>query len=392
MNSSRPLILFIGHNAGRGGAPVLLLELIREFSRQSEMPFAVLLNKGGPLEEQYKAAGDTYIWQPEFGSANNVFVNRLTRQWIVGIIQAWRQFRIRRALRGCSVIFANTIANGGLLSELGLSKSPVITYVHELEAAIREATNAESLQTVLNRTKHFLSGSRAVKHNLVHQRHVSEDKIDVLYSSLPVLTRNREVYADQTAKLRRQNNISSNALIVGVAGGSEWRKGIDFFLPLINLYKQMFPNNEVHFFWLGVKKDTPTFNNLMYDFEKTALKNMAHFLEHGMDYLPVMAAFDIHLLLSREDPYPLVMLDAATFGIPTVCFADAGGAPEFVEEDSGFAVPYGDLYALSVKLNLLVNDKNLLMKMGLRAQAKVRERHSQALAMEKIIDHLKKLM
>ena len=41
------------------------------------------------------------------------------------------------------------------------------------------------------------------------------------------------------------------------------------------------------------------------------------------------AAMDVFALTSREDPFPLVMLEAGGHGLPTVCFAGAGGAEEF---------------------------------------------------------------
>ena len=37
----------------------------------------------------------------------------------------------------------------------------------------------------------------------------------------------------------------------------------------------------------------------------------------------LFAAMDVFALTSREDPFPLVMLEAAAAGIPFVCFAEA---------------------------------------------------------------------
>ena len=51
--------------------------------------------------------------------------------------------------------------------------------------------------------------------------------------------------------------------------------------------------------------------------------------------------------LRVEDPFPLVMLEAAALATPTVCFLGNGGAPEFVEEDAGICVPSGNVEALA---------------------------------------------
>ena len=102
-----------------------------------------------------------------------------------------------------------------------------------------------------------------------------------------------------------------------------------------------------------------------------------------------MACFDIHLLPSREDPYPLVVLDAAAFAIPTVCFSDAGGTPEFVEDDCGYCVPYGDLLVMAYKLNTLVVNTELRTKMGLTAREKVYKKHDHEKQTQEIINMIK---
>ena len=58
------------------------------------------------------------------------------------------------------------------------------------------------------------------------------------------------------------------------------------------------------------------------------------------DYFSI---FDVFALMFREDPFPLVCLEAALLEKPNLCFARAGGASELVESDSGFVVPYLDL-------------------------------------------------
>jgi glycosyltransferase involved in cell wall biosynthesis len=60
-------------------------------------------------------------------------------------------------------------------------------------------------------------------------------------------------------------------------------------------------------------------------------------VSNPLDYLSV---FDIFALTSREDPYPLVVLEAALLQKPMVCFEKAGGAQDLIETDAGLIVPY----------------------------------------------------
>jgi glycosyltransferase involved in cell wall biosynthesis len=92
--------------------------------------------------------------------------------------------------------------------------------------------------------------------------------------------------------------------------------------------------------------------------------------------LDYFACFDAFALVSREDPFPLVCLEAALLEKPVICFAGAGGAPELVEEDSGFVVPYLDLNAMADKLLLLSENEELRRKMGACGAVKVRNRFS----------------
>ncbi len=113
----------------------------------------------------------------------------------------------------------------------------------------------------------------------------------------------------------------------------------------------------VYFAWLGVDKKQGEFAKLLYDVKKAGLENRISFLEPVEKPLPFFFAADIFALVSREDPFPLVMLEAASVGKPVVCFQDAGGACEFVENDSGIVVPYLDLQAMARAICTLADDE-----------------------------------
>jgi glycosyltransferase involved in cell wall biosynthesis len=84
---------------------------------------------------------------------------------------------------------------------------------------------------------------------------------------------------------------------------------------------------------------------------------------------------DVFALPSREDPFPLVMLEAATHGLPTVCFAQAGGAPEFVGADAGVVVPYLDVDAFAAACAALRDDPARRTALGLEARRRVGAEH-----------------
>jgi glycosyltransferase involved in cell wall biosynthesis len=85
---------------------------------------------------------------------------------------------------------------------------------------------------------------------------------------------------------------------------------------------------------------------------------------------------DALALTSREDPFPLVMLEAAAHGVPTVCFADSGGGVEFVGSDAGLVAPYLDVAGFAEGILKLHERPVLREALGEAAARRVRARFS----------------
>ena len=70
-------------------------------------------------------------------------------------------------------------------------------------------------------------------------------------------------------------------------------------------------------------------------------------------------SLSLFLLPSREDSWPLVMLEAAAAGVPVVCFQRSGGAEEFLAKGGGTAVPYLDVEAMAQAAVRYVSEPHL---------------------------------
>ena len=388
MSSKKQNILFVSHQASRSGAPVLLLGIIREIKKQDNLSFRILLMADGELSEEFKSLGKTFIWKRGRQKKTRSVIGRVLER-LSGVGDEIRKRYIIFRLRDTTTVFSNTITTGQVQEKLLSSNARFICYIHEMEMAIREATTPRALDIVFKKTHLFLTGSKAVKDNLVANHSVNPDLIKILYYPVPVVVHNKKNYTETTTSFKIKNNIPPDGIIIGVAASSEWRKGFDLFLSLIKLYFNLFPDSNSYFVWMGIKENHPSSWLNLYDHKKYGLNNRTILVPHGSDYLNHMACFDIHLLPSREDPYPLVVLDAAGFAIPTICFSDAGGTPEFVENDCGYCVAYGDLFVMAHKLNTLVVNAELRTKMGHAAREKVYRRHDYEKQTGEIINLIK---
>ena len=103
------------------------------------------------------------------------------------------------------------------------------------------------------------------------------------------------------------------------------------------------------------------------------------------------AACDVLTLLSREEAFGMVCLEAAVFGKPSVCFETAGVA-EFVEDDCGFVVPYLDIETMATKVANLLNNQDLYQRLGQRAKQKVQERHDIGIIAPKVLKIIEKFL
>ena len=126
---------------------------------------------------------------------------------------------------------------------------------------------------------------------------------------------------------------------------------------------------------MGGEINSERFIQFEYDLKKTCLDRVVYFLGTHPDPWPYFLAADIFALVSREDPFPLAMLEAASIGKPTVCFDGSGGAKEFVSDDCGYVVPYLDIEAMSEKIALMLGSDELRYRLGDSAAKKVRDCH-----------------
>jgi glycosyltransferase involved in cell wall biosynthesis len=108
------------------------------------------------------------------------------------------------------------------------------------------------------------------------------------------------------------------------------------------------------------------------------------FLGEVQSHLPYFSQLDIFILPSREDPFPLVALDAACLRLPIVCFDKSGGVTELVQEDSGFVVPYLDVERMANAIIRLAEDSSLREQMGNSGRDRVCRRHDIAIGGNRI--------
>jgi len=363
-------VLFLSHEASRTGAPILLLNFLRWFRQNRNNNSRVLVGRYGDLIAEFAAIGPVDSFEP----SDALWYKAMRRLQLQRRYDSSHLVRLRESfLRDdIDLIYVNSVASAGMLDFLSFVKCPVICHVHELDGAIH-AMGVEHLALIERRKPTYIAVSRAVQKNLVENHGVSADRITVIHGCVP----RAEDYAIEPGKARKiiyeSLGISEEAKLVCACGSIESRKGTDLFLEVAIKVAEGFQDVPVHFVWVGGKPDKVA--AMRNQVANSSLGGMVHFVGATSDTGIYFGAADVFVLTSREDPFPLVVMEAASHGKPTVCFERAGGAPEFVEADAGFVVPDLDVAAMADRIIELLSSPGMCSRMGHAAHQKVISRY-----------------
>ncbi len=389
-------LLLIGHDANRAGAQLVLLQLMRLLKQQSTVQMRLLLGAGGPLLADYEALAPVTIWPADDPHIINPVADK-----VLAKLGRWEQARQHKADRRqqainqalavneVDVVLVNTVSSSYWFGQLALPDGVrVITFVHELAMSVKMYADADALANLFRRTDHVLAVSEATATYYVDNHGVGRDKITLFtLIDTPALQQNIALAQQQPSPFPALG-IPENAVIIGGCGNAEWRKGNDLFVTLATLVTARNttipaggePQNfaalhiPIHFVWVGMPPG-PYRDDLWLDVQKAGLTNRVHFVEPTPDVLRYSTRFSVFALTSREDPYPLVVLEAGLSAVPVVCFAGAGGSPELVETDGGVVVPYLELAAMTGAILTLAADPTRRETLGQRLRQKVLTRH-----------------
>jgi len=380
-------ILFISHSAGRTGAPIVLLHFLKWLKLNSSLKFEILLKDDGILKSDFGKLAPTKVFKPNMpllSSSNIPSLWATPIRFISNVLI--KQYIQKYKISQIGMIYCNTITNGDVLSCLAKLNCPVICHVHELEYWIHKS-GLKNFEQIKQYTTRYIAVSDIVKQNLVLNHDIPADKVDVVHAFIS--------FPDRTSNLKNVRDslkIPKNSIIIGGSGAEIWRKGKDLFIQLaINVFNKC-NDLPIYFVWIGGSKEGSEIYQLQHDISQAKRTDRIFLVPEVSNPMDYFAAFDIFAMVSREDPFPLVNLEAASLGKPIICFENAGGSPEFVENDAGFVVPYLDLDAMADKVITLAKDEALRHMLGNRAAQKVQERHDISVAAPQILKIIENLL
>ena len=373
-------ILFVSHDANRAGAQIVLLQMIKQL-KQRGVAMHLLLGGGGALEPEFEELLPI-IKLPQ--TPGHFFGNRVDSALkILGILPfiqkktAQKQAQdFKNAIDDARIdlVFLNTVAASTLFDHLKYLHKPVILFAHELTMSVEMYTDHTQLTGTLKCTNRLLVVAQALADFFAQRFSFPTEKTSI-FTLINIQETLTKIENAKKSSVRSVYNIPAGAIVVGGCGNAELRKGNDLFLMLALSVLKKYPEN-VYFMWVGLPKNSEIHAIQTFDIERMRLADRIILVEPTPDVFDYTTQFDIFALTSREDPYPLVALEAALNQTPVVCFEKSGGLPELIEADAGAVVPYLDVEAMSAVLQNWIENPETRKKLGKNARQKVIERHN----------------
>ncbi len=329
-------VLFVSHMATRSGVPLLLWLLRWLMTHGRGIEPAVVQLSDGPLRPDFEALAPTEAWsRPLFQPLRDCVAARLGRGR-AGSPAELLEAAVRR--HRPELTHLNTQGLGQHLG--GLTADPArpacLSHVHELETTLATMGSPEPVARQLSLSSVVVACAEGVRRSLHTRQGVPLQRCMVIPGFLPLLASGQGLPPPESLAGEPTSRepvlepveaaLAAGRFVFGFVGQAIARKGFDLFALLVQACERIFAGRPFLAVWLGA---SPRQEEVIVARRDLQLLGQ----EHRVLLLPplpsaggVIARFAVQGLLSREDPYPLVALEAAAAAVPTIRFQGGGGS------------------------------------------------------------------
>jgi glycosyltransferase involved in cell wall biosynthesis len=279
-------------------------------------------------------------------------------------------------------VFINSVASGSFLKHWD-ADTPVLAFIHELPKMLRHFS--ANLDLIRDRAKTIIAGSEAVRNALRDEFDIDANRMERVYGFIEDMDSTSLSASENKRAAKEAIGIDPDALLITACGVLHWRKSPGKFIETaIEVTAKL---NSAQFVWIGGGPDQDQCERMVADH---GLDANVRFTGYEPDIMRWLAASDIFILPSEEDPFPLVCLYAAMALNPIICFRDAGGMPEFVAQGSGQAVPFNNTKAMAEAVFAYAQDPMKRERAGRLAREQVQSSYTIAATGPQLLHHIRK--
>jgi L-malate glycosyltransferase len=366
-------VLFFTPTGARTGSEMVLWYLMKQLNN-TNIESGVYSRQAGELFSNESPTPHTFINKSKkgflYGFLEGIYHKIFNRTFEENHVR-----RIHRQFKPDYWYF-NTITMPELAQLAVKLNVPYIVHVHEM-VSIYDEYKAVDFARMMEQAKMVIGCSSPVVKQL---KQMELGNVQLLHEFVDT----QKITVKQPASLLRQQlNIPADAFIWFMSGTMCMRKGTDFVPDVLS----NLPKN-VYLLWLGSESEYGVYHYVKQRVKNENLNFIALGSKGGTDYYDYLNLADGFVLLAREDPFPLVMIEAAYLQKPIVGF-ESGGVAEFVQSGMGLVVPAFDIQKLTTAMTDIADGKLLIDKVALRQRAETFDVKNQVSKWQELLNELR---
>lgn len=309
-------IVFVCHDANLTGAPKIGFELARYLSNEYEV--LMIVKKGGALLDftEYRSSFSKIInTNTSHEVSDFAFVERV--KMAAGILEREKP----------DLLYVNSVASSEWCRAGSECPIPVVLHSHEMKSELLSLASVDIFKRDLPRYVDLLIAVSAdAGIDIVDQCQVPFQKIVL---SSPGIDFNAIEKLALSGAIRTPKNVNGEVMrndkpVISMCGIASKRKGSDIFFDSAKTLPQF------NFLWIGPWNITEAPDNLAFDdYRKNRLDNF-YVTDEVRNPYPYFKMTDIFTLTSREDPNPLVLMEALFLCKLCIGFSDTGGGKDLL--------------------------------------------------------------
>ncbi|GIU70053.1 MAG: hypothetical protein KatS3mg002_1289 [Candidatus Woesearchaeota archaeon] len=198
-------------------------------------------------------------------------------------------------------------------------------------------------------TNEVWSVSNYTKKRFIENYHYPFEKVHIFSNTIkPKQSNNDSPYTNSSIKILSILRLQNREKILSV-------------LRIIEVLPQLLKKQDIQYFIIGEGNYK---NNLIQHIKQIGLSKQVHVLGYIDNTAPYLEHCDIFTLLSETEGFGIVLLEAMQFAKPCIAATNTGSEDVIRNGESGFLINPDDTFELYQKLLLLIENKDLRIKMG----------------------------
>lgn len=375
--------LYVNHTSRVSGGELSLLALLEALPEAVEPTVA---SPEGALADRVLALGVDVV--PIRGTDGSLRLHPTrTPRAVVEMGHAAMQVRRAAAATGADVIHANSI-RAGLIATAAATGTASKTVVHVRDCLPQGTVSALTLRAI-GRADALIVNSAYTRASLGPDKasaHVVHNAVDLSRFDAVTLS---------AAEARARLGLSEGGPVLAVIAQITPWKGQDDAIRALSALGSAHPGAQLllvgsaKFDSAATRYDNRAYlDSLQREVAERGLTGRVHFLGERDDVPEVLAAVDLLLVPSWEEPFGRAIIEAMASGVPVVA-TEIGGPPEIIvegDERYGLVLAPRDPEGWSVAIGELLSDPTRRAQMGERGRAAATRRFGARRHVDAVLD------